>query len=307
MFVFENLLDLDDRGIQSLLREVQSESLIVALKGASEELREKIFKNMSQRAAEMLRDDLDAKGPVRLSEVESRAEGNPQDRAPPGRRRPDRARRQGRRCASSDPSIAPPDVAARSCRRGSAGSSPHSRRAKARAAIDGTPAAQRCGSARRARRRRPRRRLRRRAWPQAATERARLSSVLLATLGDMRRRTTSSSLCDEVLDLALVLARQLVGEALAVRRELVLPDRQRRAEAACRNRRSASSCCSIPATSSWSKRIARERTTLAARCAIVDDALDRARRLPRRDRAMRDRRDRCHALAPPARHAGTLR
>ena len=71
MFVFENLLDVDDRGIQSLLREVQSESLIVALKGANEELREKIFKNMSQRAAEMLRDDLEAKGPVRVSEVES--------------------------------------------------------------------------------------------------------------------------------------------------------------------------------------------------------------------------------------------
>ena len=71
MFIFENLLDLDDRGVQSLLREVQSEALIVALKGASEALREKIFKNMSQRAAEMLRDDLDAKGPVRISEVES--------------------------------------------------------------------------------------------------------------------------------------------------------------------------------------------------------------------------------------------
>lgn len=70
MFVFENLLEVDDRGIQLLLREVQSDSLIVALKGASEELREKVFKNMSQRAAEMLRDDLDAKGPVRLSEVE---------------------------------------------------------------------------------------------------------------------------------------------------------------------------------------------------------------------------------------------
>jgi len=71
MFVFENLLDIDDRGIQSLLREVQSESLIVALKGANEALREKIFKNMSQRAAEMLRDDLEAKGPVRVSEVEA--------------------------------------------------------------------------------------------------------------------------------------------------------------------------------------------------------------------------------------------
>src|SRR5437762_430702 len=71
MFVFENLLTVDDRGIQQLLREVQSESLIVALKGAPEELRDKIFKNMSQRAAEMLRDDLEAKGPVRVSEVET--------------------------------------------------------------------------------------------------------------------------------------------------------------------------------------------------------------------------------------------
>jgi flagellar motor switch protein FliG len=71
MFVFENLLDIDDRGIQLLLREVQSDSLIVALKGASQELREKVFKNMSQRAAEMLREDLESKGPVRLSEVEA--------------------------------------------------------------------------------------------------------------------------------------------------------------------------------------------------------------------------------------------
>ena len=71
MFVFENIMDIEDRGIQLLLREVQSDSLIVALKGASEEMREKIFKNMSQRAAEMMRDDLDSKGPVRLSEVEA--------------------------------------------------------------------------------------------------------------------------------------------------------------------------------------------------------------------------------------------
>jgi flagellar motor switch protein FliG len=71
MFVFENLLDLDDRAIQTLLREVQSESLIVALKGANETMKDKIFKNMSQRAADMLRDDLEAKGPVRLSEVEA--------------------------------------------------------------------------------------------------------------------------------------------------------------------------------------------------------------------------------------------
>ena len=71
MFVFENLLDLDDRGIQLLLREVQSDSLIIALKGTSGPLKDKIFRNMSQRAAEMLRDDLEAKGPVRLSEVEA--------------------------------------------------------------------------------------------------------------------------------------------------------------------------------------------------------------------------------------------
>jgi len=71
MFVFDNLLDLDDRAIQLLLREVQSESLIIALKGADPALREKIFKNMSNRAAEMLREDLEAKGPVRLSEVEA--------------------------------------------------------------------------------------------------------------------------------------------------------------------------------------------------------------------------------------------
>lgn len=71
MFVFDNLIDIDDRGIQMILREIQSESLIVALKGASEEIREKIFKNMSQRASEMLREDLEAKGPVKLSEVEA--------------------------------------------------------------------------------------------------------------------------------------------------------------------------------------------------------------------------------------------
>ncbi|SHG44747.1 flagellar motor switch protein FliG [Massilia sp. CF038] len=71
MFVFDNVIDIDDRGIQLLLREVQSEMLIIALKGASQDLREKIFKNMSQRAAEMMREDLDSKGPVRLSEVEA--------------------------------------------------------------------------------------------------------------------------------------------------------------------------------------------------------------------------------------------
>ena len=71
MIVWENLLGLEERAIQVLLREVQSESLIVALKGSSQELREKIFRNMSQRAAEMLKEDLDAKGAVRVSEVEA--------------------------------------------------------------------------------------------------------------------------------------------------------------------------------------------------------------------------------------------
>lgn len=70
MFVFDNLADVDDRGIQTLLREISSETLIVALKGADEQIKERIFSNMSKRAAEMLRDDLEAKGPVKLSDVE---------------------------------------------------------------------------------------------------------------------------------------------------------------------------------------------------------------------------------------------
>jgi flagellar motor switch protein FliG len=71
MFTFGDLENLDDRGVQALLREVQSESLIVALKGAEPSLRDKIFKNMSTRAAEMLKEDLESKGPVRVSEVEA--------------------------------------------------------------------------------------------------------------------------------------------------------------------------------------------------------------------------------------------
>lgn len=70
MFVFDNLKSVDDRGIQALMREVSSEVLILALKGSDEELKEKIFGNMSKRAAELLRDDLEAKGPVKLSDVE---------------------------------------------------------------------------------------------------------------------------------------------------------------------------------------------------------------------------------------------
>ena len=71
MFTFDDLNKLDDKGFQQLLKEVQSESLVIALKGAAPELREKVFRNMSTRAAETLREDLDSRGPVRVSEVES--------------------------------------------------------------------------------------------------------------------------------------------------------------------------------------------------------------------------------------------
>lgn len=71
MFVFDNLAEVDDRGIQAILREVSTDSLVIALKGADEGLREKIFRNMSKRAAEMLREDLEVRGPVKLSEVEA--------------------------------------------------------------------------------------------------------------------------------------------------------------------------------------------------------------------------------------------
>ena len=71
MFVFEDLINVDDRSIQTLLREVSSETLLMALKGANPNLKEKFFNNMSKRAAEMLRDDLEAKGPVKLSDVEA--------------------------------------------------------------------------------------------------------------------------------------------------------------------------------------------------------------------------------------------
>ena len=71
VFVFDNLIDVDDRGLQEILRQVQGDQLLLALKGCDEALKQKIFKNMSQRAAEMLRDDLEAKGPVRLAYVEA--------------------------------------------------------------------------------------------------------------------------------------------------------------------------------------------------------------------------------------------
>ncbi len=70
MFVFNDLIEIDDRGMQEVLRAVPGDRLLLALKGADDGLKEKVFKNMSQRAAEMMRDDMEAKGPVRLSEVE---------------------------------------------------------------------------------------------------------------------------------------------------------------------------------------------------------------------------------------------
>lgn len=71
MFVFENLADLEDRSIQLLLKEVENETLLLALKGATEPLRARFLRNMSTRAADLLREDLDAMGPVRLSVVET--------------------------------------------------------------------------------------------------------------------------------------------------------------------------------------------------------------------------------------------
>jgi flagellar motor switch protein FliG len=71
MFVFDDLLRIDDRGMQTLLRDVPGDRLVIALKGADPTIREKIFANMSKRAADMMREDLEVKGPVRLSEVDA--------------------------------------------------------------------------------------------------------------------------------------------------------------------------------------------------------------------------------------------
>ena len=76
MFVFDDFVKLDDRSVQLVLREVVSETLIVALKGGSMEVRDKILANMSMRAAESLREDLDGRGPMRLSEVEAQQKGS---------------------------------------------------------------------------------------------------------------------------------------------------------------------------------------------------------------------------------------
>jgi flagellar motor switch protein FliG len=70
MFVFDDLINVDDRSLQTMMREISSETLILALKGANNALKEKFLSNMSKRASEMLRDDMEAKGPVKLTEVE---------------------------------------------------------------------------------------------------------------------------------------------------------------------------------------------------------------------------------------------
>ena len=70
MFVFENLRDVDDRGIQTMMREISTDLLALALKGVEDDMQQKFLKNMSSRAAEMLIEDMEAKGPVKLSEVE---------------------------------------------------------------------------------------------------------------------------------------------------------------------------------------------------------------------------------------------
>ncbi|HZX81595.1 MAG TPA: flagellar motor switch protein FliG, partial [Lysobacter sp.] len=71
MFVFDNLADIDDRAMQAVLREVPNEKLAVALRGADTKVKDKIIGNMSQRAAEILKDDMEARGPVRLADVEA--------------------------------------------------------------------------------------------------------------------------------------------------------------------------------------------------------------------------------------------
>lgn len=71
MFLFENIIDIDDRGIQLILKEVDTNSLVVALKGAPDALLDKFMSNMSQRAAQLLQEDLEARGPIRVSQVEN--------------------------------------------------------------------------------------------------------------------------------------------------------------------------------------------------------------------------------------------
>ena len=71
MFLFENLVEIEDRSIQRILQEIENESLIIALKGAEAPLRDKFFRNMSRRQADIMMEDLSSRGPVRMSQVEA--------------------------------------------------------------------------------------------------------------------------------------------------------------------------------------------------------------------------------------------
>jgi len=71
MFIFEDIMLVNDKGIQMVLKEIENEDLALALKTASPELRDKIFKNMSERAADLIREDMEYMGPVRVSDVEA--------------------------------------------------------------------------------------------------------------------------------------------------------------------------------------------------------------------------------------------
>lgn len=75
MFTFEDVNKIDDRGIQTVLKEVPRDQLVLALKTASEDLKDKLFRNVSQRAAEMIKEDLSAMGPVKLKDVEKAQQG----------------------------------------------------------------------------------------------------------------------------------------------------------------------------------------------------------------------------------------
>jgi flagellar motor switch protein FliG len=70
MFVFEDLIHVDDRGVRAILKEVNNEELTLALKTASDEMKDKVFANLSERAAEMIKEDLEVMGPVKLADVE---------------------------------------------------------------------------------------------------------------------------------------------------------------------------------------------------------------------------------------------
>ncbi len=102
LFVFDNLLDIDDRGIQALLREVGSDTLAVALRGAEPEVQDRILKNMSKRAAEILKDDMEARGPVKLTDVGDGAEGDRRHRSASRRRGHHQSRRQGAAASLSE-------------------------------------------------------------------------------------------------------------------------------------------------------------------------------------------------------------